>query len=70
MIDNYIKIYGPTMSLPQVARVLHLNEQTLRNYLSMGREPVLIYKIGRKLVADTTDVVNYLEDQKAQKLSH
>ena len=65
MLDNYIKIYGPTMNVQQVARVLHINPGSLRNLIYADNTPIPIYKVGRHYLADTASLVEYIENQKS-----
>ena len=64
MLDNYMKIYGPTMDIPQVSRVLHIAPKSFRNLMYAGKPPVRVYKVGKLLLCDTADVVGYIENSK------
>ena len=57
--------YGVTMSMKDVAEVLHMRHRSVLDAVSQERFPIHTYKVGRGRIADTADVAEYLATRKA-----
>ena len=65
--DELTKRYGPTMTIPDLAEIFHVTPGSIYNKLSKETFEVPVVKIGGRLVAITTDVVDYIDDAKLIK---
>lgn len=62
--DDLIERYGITMSVPDIAEVLHMRTASIYNKLSRKDFEIPVFKIGRKVVAYTKDVSDYLDNSR------
>ena len=62
--SDLLKIYGPTMTIPDMAEVLHLAKKSIYNKLWKNTFEISVYKLGKILVADTSDVADYIKSMK------
>lgn len=61
MLDLLVAKYGPTLTLGQLAEVLHMSLKGVYNAVSAETFPVRTYRAGKRRLANATDVANYLE---------
>lgn len=64
--EKYLDTFGLTMNLNQIAQVLQITPEGLRNMISAKKTPIRIYKLGKRYIADTDDLVNYMQRHKAK----
>ncbi|MBU9207797.1 helix-turn-helix transcriptional regulator [Burkholderia multivorans] len=57
--------YGPRMTLPQLAQLLHMSEGTIRNQVSAETFPIPTYKEGNARFAAYDAVADYLDQMSA-----
>lgn len=62
--DDLIERYGLTMTVPDIAEILHVRTTTIYNRLSRKQFEIPVFKIGRKVVAYTKDVSDYLDNSR------
>lgn len=62
--DDLIERYGITMSVQDIAEVMHMRPASIYNKLSRNDFDIPIFKIGRKVVAYTKDVSDYLDNSR------
>ena len=60
-IDMLLMKYGMTLTLEQVAEVLHLSPGAIKNKRSAGTFAIPLYLEGRQLLADVRHVAEHLE---------
>lgn len=53
-----------TLTMPQLAKILHMKDKSLTNAISAGRCPVHTYKSAGRRVADIRDVAAYLDSKR------
>jgi len=70
MKEHLLSKYGPMMTVPDLAEVLHLSKGTIYNKLHTQRFEVDIFRIGGKIMAQTTDVADFIEKSKLLGRSH
>lgn len=52
------------MTIPDIAEVFHISKGSIYNKLSKNTFEITVFKIGGKLVADTNDVADYIQNMK------
>jgi predicted DNA-binding transcriptional regulator AlpA len=62
--DELLSRYGPTMTIPDLAEVFHISRGCIYNKLSKQTFEITVFKLGGKLVADTNDVADYIQNMK------
>lgn len=62
--DDLISRYGPTMTIPDIAEVFHVTPGAIHNRLWKKKLEIPVFKLGGKLVAETHDVVEYIQQMK------
>ena len=65
--SDLLKIYGPTMTISDMAEVFHLAKGSIYNKLWKNKFEISVYKLGKVLVADTSDVADYIKSMKLVK---
>ena len=60
--DDLVERYGITMSVVDMAEVLHVRTQSIYNKISKNDFDIPVFKIGRKVLAYTKDVSDYLDN--------
>lgn len=48
------------LTLKEVSEVLRISQGTFRSWLSMGKVPFPIIKLGKKILVDEDDLIKYL----------
>jgi len=59
--------YGPTMTIPDLAEVFHVTKGCIYNKICKETFEVPMVKLGGRLVAITSDVVDYIDEAKLFK---
>lgn len=65
--DELNERYGPTMTIPDLAEIFHVTTGSIYNKISKGSFEVHTVKLGGRLVALTSDVVDYIDEAKLLK---
>ena len=65
--DDLMSKYGPTMTVPDLAEIFHISKGAIYNKLSKKTFELTLFKLGGKLVADTNDVAEYIQNMKMIK---
>jgi hypothetical protein len=60
LIQRYQNV---TLSMDQLAEVLHMAPKSVTDAAAAGRLPVATFKMGRKRLANIRDVAQYLDDK-------
>lgn len=64
--DDLIRKYGPTMRVQDLAEVLRCTTGNIYNKLSKGTFEIDTFKVGGKVMADTTEVADYIQTSKIE----
>lgn len=62
--DELKAVYGVTMDMNEVAEVLKCTKGSINNRICKGTFTIPIYKIGGKVLANTADVAECVEEAK------
>lgn len=62
--QDLLNRYGPTMTVHDLAEVLHVHKNTIHNRLHKKTFEIDMFKLGGKLYAETGDVAEYIENAK------
>lgn len=68
MTDIHTKLedrYGMTMTIEEIGEVLRMKPKPILNSISAGRFPIHTFMVGRRRLAFTDDVADYLESKKS-----
>lgn len=66
LLRYMLDTFGPTMDMNQLAGVLHKSPKTLRMDYTRDMLPVPTYKLGRKRVVQTLEVVDYIQQSREE----
>lgn len=64
MKDDLVKKYGLTMSVGNLAEVLHITKGAIHNNICKGNFNIPVYRIGGRVMANTSDVAQAIDDAK------
>lgn len=62
--DQLLDRYGPLMTIPDLAEILHTNKSALYNKIYRQTFELDIFKVNGKYMAETSKVADYIEQQK------
>lgn len=69
LLDFLLDKHGVTMTLEQVAKLLHIAPGTLRNQRAAGKCVIPFYQEGKKLLVDVRWVAEHLEHRASSALA-
>lgn len=64
--DDLLGKYGPTMTISDLAEIFHVTKGCIYNKIYTDRIEFPIFRMGSKLVAETSDVAEYISQSKMQ----
>lgn len=64
--DELIERYGPTMRVPDLAEVLRCSVGSIYNKISQKTFEIDTFKVGGKVMCDTTEVADYIQNAKLE----
>jgi hypothetical protein len=56
-----LSVYGPRLTIREVAALMKIGEQSLRNLILKGESPLPTYRMGSRRFADYRDVAHYFD---------
>lgn len=62
--DDLINKYGPTMRVRDLAEIFHVTKGSIYNRISQNKFEIDTFKVGGVVMADTTDVADYIQQAK------
>jgi len=62
--DELNSLYGPTMTIPNLAELFHVSKGSIYNKISKDIFEITTIKLGGRVVAMTNDVVDFIDNEK------